>query len=45
MIGQITQAAEEAGVGAQQAAQAAASLSEKAELLREIVGRFKIDAR
>lgn len=45
MIGQITQAAEEAGVGAQQAAQAASSLSEKAELLREIVGRFKIDTR
>ncbi len=42
MIGEISQAAEQAGTGAGQAAQAASSLSEKAEQLREIVGRFRL---
>lgn len=42
MIAQISQAATEAGVGAGQAAQAASSLSEKAEQLRTLVGRFQI---
>lgn len=43
MIGEISRAAEEAGVGAGQAAQAASELSRKAEQLREIVERFRVD--
>ncbi len=42
MITSISAASEEAGAGAGQSASAAAQLSEKAEHLRELVGRFKV---